>query len=47
MHRIDVHKLADEATFNSFHWTVLIWCFAILILDGYELAVAGPRCHPS
>lgn len=41
MHRIDVHKLADEARFNRFHWTVLVWTFAILILDGYDLAVAG------
>jgi AAHS family benzoate transporter-like MFS transporter len=41
MHRIDVHKLADEAKFNSFHWSVLIWCFVILVLDGYDLAVAG------
>ena len=40
-HRIDVHKLADEATWNSFHTTVLLWCFVILILDGYDLAVAG------
>jgi AAHS family benzoate transporter-like MFS transporter len=41
MHRIDVHKLADEAKFNRFHWSVLIWCFVILVLDGYDLAVAG------
>jgi AAHS family benzoate transporter-like MFS transporter len=41
MHRIDVHKLADEAEFNRFHWSVLAWCFAILVLDGYDLAVAG------
>ena len=41
MHRIDVHKLADEARFNRFHWSVLIWCFMILVLDGYDLAVSG------
>ena len=41
MHRIDVHKLADEAKFNRFHGSVLIWCFLILVLDGYDLAVAG------
>ena len=41
MHRIDVHKLADEAKFNPFHWSVLSWCFVILVLDGYDLAVAG------
>ena len=41
MHRIDVHKLADEARFNRFHLSVLLWCFLILILDGYDLAVVG------
>ena len=41
MHRIDVHKLADEATFNRFHALVLLWCVLIIIIDGYDLAVAG------
>lgn len=41
MHRIDVHKLADESKFNSFHATVLFWGVLILILDGYDLAVVG------
>jgi MFS transporter, AAHS family, benzoate transport protein len=26
MRQIDVHKLADEATFNKFHSLVLFWC---------------------
>lgn len=41
MHRIDVHKLADEARFNRFHAKVLAWCLAIIIIDGYDIAVAG------
>lgn len=41
MHRIDVHKLADEAKFNGFHAKVLLWCLAIIIIDGYDIAVAG------
>lgn len=41
MRWIDVHKLADEAKFNPFHRSVLIWCFVILVLDGYDLAVTG------
>ncbi len=41
MRRIDVHKLADEARFNGFHLKVLIWCVAIIIIDGYDIAVAG------
>lgn len=38
---IDVHKLADEARFNRFHLKVLLWCLAIIIIDGYDIAVAG------
>lgn len=41
MPRIDVHRLADEATFNRFHARVLIWCLIIIIIDGYDIAVAG------
>jgi MFS transporter, AAHS family, benzoate transport protein len=41
MRQIDVHKLADEAKFTSFHGLVLFWCALIIIFDGYDLAVAG------
>lgn len=41
MRHIDVHKLADEAKFNSFHGRILLWCSLIIIFDGYDLAVAG------
>lgn len=41
MRRIDVHKVADEARFNGFHGKVLFWCLLIIIIDGYDIAVAG------
>lgn len=41
MRHIDLHKVADEARFNRFHWSVLLWCSLIIIFDGYDLAVAG------
>ncbi len=41
MRKIDVHQLADEARFNRFHLKVLLWCLAIIIIDGYDIAVAG------
>ena len=41
MRQVDVHKLSDEAKFNSFHRVVLFWCALIIIFDGYDLAVAG------
>ncbi len=41
MKLIDVHQLADSARFNRFHAKVLFWCLAIIIIDGYDIAVAG------
>lgn len=41
MRHIDVHKLADAARFNRFHFGILAWCAIIIICDGYDLAVAG------
>lgn len=41
MRQVDVHKLADEASFNGFHGLILFWCALIIIFDGYDLAIAG------
>ena len=41
MQQIDVNKLADKSSFNGFHGLVLFWCAAIIVFDGYDLAVAG------
>lgn len=41
MDRVNISRLADDANFNKFHVKILAWCFGILILDGYDLAVAG------
>lgn len=41
MRKIDVHKMVDEARFNSFHWKVLFWCALIIIFDGYDLVIYG------
>lgn len=39
--RIDIQEVADEASLNSFHWQVLLWCAVIVLIDGYDLAVVG------
>ncbi|TDF66783.1 MFS transporter [Cupriavidus sp. L7L] len=41
MQHIDVQKLADNARFNRFHARVLAWCLLVIIIDGYDIAVAG------
>ncbi|MFS1286866.1 MFS transporter [Pseudomonas piscis] len=41
MQRIELNGLTDEARLNGLHWTVLAWCFGLLIIDGYDLAIVG------
>jgi AAHS family benzoate transporter-like MFS transporter len=41
MGRIDVHELVDRARFNSFHAKILTSCLLVIIIDGYDLVVAG------
>lgn len=41
MRQVDVHKIADKASFNKFHGIILFWCALIIVFDGYDLAVAG------
>lgn len=38
---IDLNRVADDAKFNRFHLTVLLWCAAVIVFDGYDLAVVG------
>lgn len=41
MHKLNIHNLTGEAKLNRFHGLVLLWCFLVLVLDGYDLAVVG------
>ena len=41
MRQIDLQRMADDAPFTRFHWTVLIWCALAIVFDGYDLAVVG------
>lgn len=41
MQKVNVNQLVDQAEFNKFHGLVLFWCAAVIIFDGYDLAVAG------
>lgn len=38
---VNVLALAGNSRFGRVHGVVLFWCFVILVLDGYDLAVAG------
>lgn len=37
----NILELAANSKFGKIHISVLFWCFLVLILDGYDLAVAG------
>lgn len=41
MRNINIQKMIDESKFNGFHRSILLWCFIILVLDGYDLGVVG------
>lgn len=41
MQTINIQRLIDESKFNGYHAMILAWCFLILVLDGYDLAVVG------
>ncbi|MGA6876783.1 MFS transporter [Acinetobacter sp. AND/436] len=41
MSQVDMQSLASEAKFNGFHAKVLMWCMLIIIIDGYDISVAG------
>src|SRR4029077_987027 len=41
MRKLDIHKLADEAELNSFHYKLIGWVILILVLDGYDIAITG------
>lgn len=41
MKKIDVQQIIDHSRFNSFHLTVLLWCFVIIVFDVYDLVIFG------
>ncbi|MGX4644406.1 MFS transporter [Massilia sp. SYSU DXS3249] len=41
MRNVNIQKMIDESKFNGFHRSILLWCFIILVLDGYDLGVVG------
>ncbi|MAX80565.1 MAG: aromatic acid/H+ symport family MFS transporter [Crocinitomicaceae bacterium] len=38
---VDIHHMIDNARFNRFHWSVLLWSFLIIIFDVYDLVIYG------
>ncbi|QRM57977.1 MFS transporter [Sinorhizobium sp. BG8] len=41
MRTIDVNEAIDNNPFGSFQWTVVVLCALLLIVDGYDVFVAG------
>lgn len=41
MASINILEVSANAKIQKIHYVVLFWCFLILVLDGYDLAVAG------
>ena len=41
MRQIHINQVADNVRFNGFHANVLFWCFLAIVIDGYDIAIAG------
>jgi AAHS family benzoate transporter-like MFS transporter len=41
MQSVQMNKLTEEASFNGFHFALLAWCFGVLVIDGYDMAIIG------
>lgn len=41
MRAIDVNEAIDKARFGRFQWTVVVLCALLLIVDGYDVFIAG------
>lgn len=41
MQSVQMNKLTEEAGLNGFHFALLAWCFGILVIDGYDMAIIG------
>lgn len=41
MKAVHIQQLIAESKFTKFHWMLLLWSFAIIAFDGYDLVVYG------
>lgn len=41
MKKINVAQVIADSKFNRFHFSLLAWCFLIILFDGYDLVVYG------
>lgn len=39
--RVNVSEIISNSKFNRFHFTLIAWCFFIILFDGYDLVVYG------
>jgi AAHS family 4-hydroxybenzoate transporter-like MFS transporter len=42
---IDVDRLVDEQKLTRFNWLLVLWCFIITLIDGYDIS-AAPAAGP-
>lgn len=39
--KINVAEVISNSKFNRFHFTLIAWCFVVILFDGYDLVVFG------
>jgi MFS transporter, AAHS family, benzoate transport protein len=38
---VNVNQIIDRSRFNSFHTSLVFWCFLIIVVDGYDVVIYG------
>ncbi|SFJ76693.1 MFS transporter, AAHS family, benzoate transport protein [Halobacillus dabanensis] len=41
MKAIHAGKIIDNSRFSSFHFSIIFWCFFIILMDGYDVVIYG------
>ncbi|WP_028782097.1 MFS transporter [Thalassobacillus devorans] len=41
MKTLQAGKIIDNSRFGSFHFSIIFWCFFIILMDGYDVVIYG------
>nr|WP_106784415.1 aromatic acid/H+ symport family MFS transporter [Lysinibacillus timonensis] len=41
MNVVQINEKIDHSRFRSFHFSIIFWCFLIILMDGYDVVIYG------
>src|SRR5690606_18555399 len=39
--RLHINEMIDRSRFGAFHFSIIFWCFFIILMDGYDVVIYG------